>query len=1460
MRQKRSFLAVAMLAAIFFSFADSAFAALLGVQPAYPAITFTKASNMSPPYSATFDPVSGIFSVTAAPVAYRWTTSLPPVSVMGDKSISIRIHLDGNGQPIPNTPGDGIVVTGHIEAGSTSCSGVLLTGSITAFGFAHSQSSSPTTTDSYDFRFTPTGGALISQYNVSPLHDIGVTMISENSTFTGNFTGSFQGDAKGTIGVIAGPYLDLSQTCSDASGQGEPIQFSSVITNTGSEDLSNITCSNLPAAALAGAPASLAAGASATFTGSYLPSSTPSTGVITCSATGATTLVTVSKSSSATCKVLTAAGLKLSATCSNAPAPGEPVSLFASVTNSGNETLTGITCSDSFGATLYGVPTYLIPGATASLNASYLPAGSNASDTVTCSATGSLSGALVSANSSATCGIDTNPTLALAETCSNASAPGEPINLAAVLRNSGNETLTGFKCSDSTGATVLGVPTSLAPGATAALSASYLPPGNSSTDILTCSATGAINGALASVNSSATCGVTIKTSLTVSESCSNASAPGQPIAINAVIANPGNETLTAITCSDTQGAALSGVPATLAPGATATVTGSYTPSASPATDTITCQGNGTVSGVRATANSSSTCLVEEVACILIKKQVSTTCTVTGSKDKHCKTDESKDDHCKRGDCDHGYCRDGTKNKQSYCQEVTQKQAHCGKSESKASYCSKSGCDRGYCDSQDSKDDYCKVPAAPVCVPVWLDANSLDTGATMNYSSGSRSASGDDLLALLSFAAQGSGLINKLIHAVSNDGSDEAAIYGQDANQSDDRADDQYKGADYYQGHLRQSNLMYRFLVTNCGAADLTGVVIDDQQLGIADYPVGTLKAGDTVTLTSEQIPQLSQARFTCSESFVNSATVSGTDASARIVMASDDAWVVCNTKSCTFTQGYWINHPSSWPVTTLKLGTTNYTQSQLLSMLGTPVTGDGLVSLAHQLIAAKLNAANGTSVPNAVSQAMVSADTLIGAQIVPPIGSGSLAPSATGALTATLDSYNSGAFPGGPSHCGEPAPTRCTGVIGDFVWSDLNRNGVQASGEPGIPGVKVTLSNGKSTSTDATGHYSFTGLCQGSYQVKVNPPCGLAATTASSLNVTLGTDSTSILTADFGLAKPALSCSGKIGDFVWNDANMNGIQDSGEQGLSGLTVTLSNGTQVVTDSYGRYQFGGLCAGDYTVAVASPAGYTPSAVGQGNNSSIDSKSSPAKVTLTSNGSSVQNIDFGFYKTVAPACTGVIGNFVWNDKNKNGVQDCGEPGIAGVTVKLSNGLSAITDADGHYQFAGLCAGTYTVSADTPALFAPSPTLQGTNRAADSNASPASVTLGDNRASDLSIDFGFYQLPKPICGTGCSLGYWKNHTANWPGQSHGTDNFDAVFGSNVFTPDKTLLQALNLSGGGLFNLARQATAALLNAEDRRLDGYPLTTSQVKQAVLNALLSGNYDALATQLESYNNLGCPLN
>ncbi len=125
------------------------------------------------------------------------------------------------------------------------------------------------------------------------------------------------------------------------------------------------------------------------------------------------------------------------------------------------------------------------------------------------------------------------------------------------------------------------------------------------------------------------------------------------------------------------------------------------------------------------------------------------------------------------------------------------------------------------------------------------------------------------------------------------------------------------------------------------------------------------------------------------------------------------------SQGCTLTQGYWKTHPESWPVSSLDLGSNSYSQSELLAILETPVKGNGLISLAHQLIAAKLNVAAGAD-DSAIADAIADADDLIGALGVPPIGDGTLSTQSTSYLVGVLDGYNNGQS--GPGHCGDVPP------------------------------------------------------------------------------------------------------------------------------------------------------------------------------------------------------------------------------------------------------------------------------------------------------------------------------------------------------------------------------------------------------------------------------------------------------
>ena len=86
----------------------------------------------------------------------------------------------------------------------------------------------------------------------------------------------------------------------------------------------------------------------------------------------------------------------------------------------------------------------------------------------------------------------------------------------------------------------------------------------------------------------------------------------------------------------------------------------------------------------------------------------------------------------------------------------------------------------------------------------------------------------------------------------------------------------------------------------------------------------------------------------------------------------------------------------------MTLGTVSYTKTQLLAILNQPALGNGLISLAHQLIAVNLNVCNGSN-SSSISGAISTANSLIGSLVIPPVGSDFIAPSSSDATTNTLD-------------------------------------------------------------------------------------------------------------------------------------------------------------------------------------------------------------------------------------------------------------------------------------------------------------------------------------------------------------------------------------------------------------------------------------------------------------------------
>ncbi|MGE0407493.1 MAG: SdrD B-like domain-containing protein, partial [Candidatus Korobacteraceae bacterium] len=157
----------------------------------------------------------------------------------------------------------------------------------------------------------------------------------------------------------------------------------------------------------------------------------------------------------------------------------------------------------------------------------------------------------------------------------------------------------------------------------------------------------------------------------------------------------------------------------------------------------------------------------------------------------------------------------------------------------------------------------------------------------------------------------------------------------------------------------------------------------------------------------------------------------------------------------------------------------------------------------------------------------------------------------------------------------------------------------------------------------------------------VNVPAGYNSVSVQAFSddrANTGGGVASLLWVASGFAVPS-ACLGRIGDFVWEDTNANGVQDAGETGIPGVTLTLthpdSSTSTTTTNASGGYLFSGLCAGAYSVAVTAgvPPGLNPTLSFQGN-PATDSNASPANVTLLEDDSEDLTIDFGY--VAAPAC--------------------------------------------------------------------------------------------------------------------------------------------------------------------------------------------------------------------------------
>jgi len=314
-----------------------------------------------------------------------------------------------------------------------------------------------------------------------------------------------------------------------------------------------------------------------------------------------------------------------------------------------------------------------------------------------------------------------------------------------------------------------------------------------------------------------------------------------------------------------------------------------------------------------------------------------------------------------------------------------------------------------------------------------------------------------------------------------------------------------------------------------------------------------------------------------------------------------------------------------------------------------------------------------------------------------------------------------------------PQAAAINGNVTGSVYIDTNDNGVRDPGEPGLAAVGLGAGyailsgfTGVATFTAADGSYSFNilGLTGTQVVVTVTAPAGYelahpaTANDQASQTIALGG------TASFGLVPIPPTVT--IGDHVWLDTNGNGVQDGGEIGDAGVSVQLLDSTATTvlatatTDSGGNYHFSSATGASTASTIDNLALLTAGATYVVR---LPTTNQQLSIPVPGAGGTITTADFGVIPTAA----------INVQISSSGT---GQPGIAGVTLTLTNSANAVvatlaTDATGLASFAAVPAGQYTVTV-AASNFAAGAVLAG--RAVSTGAISTPVTLtpsgGDGR----------------------------------------------------------------------------------------------------------------------------------
>jgi hypothetical protein len=239
------------------------------------------------------------------------------------------------------------------------------------------------------------------------------------------------------------------------------------------------------------------------------------------------------------------------------------------------------------------------------------------------------------------------------------------------------------------------------------------------------------------------------------------------------------------------------------------------------------------------------------------------------------------------------------------------------------------------------------------------------------------------------------------------------------------------------------------------------------------------------------------------------------------------------------------------------------------------------------------------------------------------------------------------------------------GSVGDRVWYDMDGDGLQGPDESGVGELPVRLYTASGTlvaetETDQDGYYAFPTVAPGSYYVQFERPPGSAFTAPGAGPDEDDSDvtdpvagQTSTFSLSLGEEKNTVDAGvlfARVGDRVWADVDLDGVQDSGEPGRGGVVVRLLDDQgavmdTTVTDSLGDYSFWSVEPGAYRVQVVAPGGSGFSPADQGGDDTLDSDVDPAGLTplfSVTAGAVRTDLDAGLEPT------GAVGDRVWADR--------------------------------------------------------------------------------------------------------------------------------------------------------------------------------------------------------------------